>query len=169
MTCCFFDTSALQHRYITGPYSRRVRRIVSDRRGDSFIADVTILEIASTLARKCRKNNWDKRRYDSLDMDFWSDLANRRLKVRETTRSEIMRARHLIRFAGVVRRREIGSADALISATCLDLALEKKQRITFFTSDWTLYSILRDLDAFRSTLALRYLGLGRGGIPTETG
>jgi len=169
VTCYFFDTAALQHRYVDGPYSKRVRRIISDRRWDSFIADVTILEIASALARKCRKRNWNRRKYDALDMEFWKDVADRRLRIRETTQRDILRARHLIRFAGVVGRREMGSADALIGACCLDLALERRERVAFYTSDWTLYTILRDLDAFRSTLVLRYVGQGKAGIPTETG
>lgn len=169
MACHFFDTAALQHLYVDGPYSQRVRRIASDQRRDNFIADVTVLEIASALARRCRAQNWDKRRYDALDMRFWEDVADGRVRVRDVTQQDTMRARHLIRFAGVVRRRNIGSVDALIATCCLDLALERRERIAFYTGDWTLYAILREIDAFRSALALRFLGPGRGGIPTETG
>lgn len=169
MACHFFDTAALQHVYVDGPYSQRVRRIISDRRGDNFIADVTVVEIASALARRCRAQNWDERRYDGFDMGFWGDVADGRVRVRGVTHQDTMRARHLIRFAGVVRRRNMGSTDALIAACCLDLALERRERIAFYTEDWTLYTILRDIDAFRSVLALRFLGPGKGGIPTESG
>jgi len=169
VACCFFDTAALQHRYVDGPYSRRVRKIISDGRVEKFIAEVTILEIASALARRCRAQRWDERAYDALDLGFWRDIADRRLRVREVTQQDTVRARHLIRFAGVVRRRDIGSTDALIATCCLDLALERGERVAFYTSDWTLYTILRDIGAFRSALALRFLGHGRGGIPTRTG
>jgi len=155
--CFFFDTAALQHRYVEGPYSRTVRKIVSDRRWDTFIAEITVLEMASALARRCRKQNWPESRYDVLDMRFLRDIADHRLRVRRITRRDILRARHLIRFAGMLRRRNISSADALIATCCLALALERKERVAFYTSDKSLYSILQEIDAFRSALALRLL------------
>lgn len=85
------------------------------------------------------------------------DVAQGRLIVRSVEASHLLRARHLIRYAGVLKRRRMGSADAVIAACCLDLALELKQEIIFYIHDKTLYTILQDINAFTSALNLRYI------------
>ncbi len=153
----FFDTSALQHRYVSGPHTRRVRRIISDQRCECYIADWTVLEIASGLAKRCRAGNLTIQSYDAMDTRFFEDLAGGRLKVRESTPQEIRRARDLLRFAGVIKRRRLTSGDALIAVSCLDLALERKCRVNFYMSDNPLYNILQDIGAFTSALSLCHL------------
>jgi hypothetical protein len=74
----------------------------------------------------------------------------------------------LLRFAGIVKRRNLGSADALIASCCLDLAHELRKRVLFYTADWTLYSTLREVDAFRSAMTLQYILPPRAGIPART-
>jgi len=88
--------------------------------------------------------------------------------VRTVTQLDLLRVRHLLRFAGVLKKKKLKSADAVISECCRELALEKRRRIVFYVADWKLYAILRDIDAFRSTLKLRFLGEGKGSIPPET-
>jgi hypothetical protein len=158
MPVYFFDTSALKHRYFDGPYSKRIRRIISTGSNECFIADITILEIASALGGKCREGNLRYQRYDQADGRFWKDIAEGNLVVRNTSQREVMRARNLLRFAGVLRRRNLGSADALIAVSCLELALERKEEIIFYTSDWTQYDVLRQIDAFNAALTLRLAG-----------
>jgi hypothetical protein len=158
MPVYFFDTSALQHRYIDGPYSKRIRRIISTGSNECFIADITILEIASGLGRRCRQGNLRYQRYDQADDRFWNDIAEGKLIVHKTTQREVMRARNLLRFAGVLKRRNLGSADALIAVSCLELALERREQIIFYTSDWTQYDVLRQIDAFNAALTLRLAG-----------
>jgi hypothetical protein len=51
----------------------------------------------------------------------------------------------------------MGSWDALIETCSIDLAHELKERIQFFTADWTLYTSLRQIDAFTSSMSLHYL------------
>jgi hypothetical protein len=46
--------------------------------------------------------------------------------------------------------------------------MEKGERLVFYTADWKLYAILRDIQAYKSTMKLRYLGPGKGGIPPQT-
>ncbi|HKO61583.1 MAG TPA: type II toxin-antitoxin system VapC family toxin [Pyrinomonadaceae bacterium] len=158
MPIYFFDTSALQHRYIDGPYSKRIRRIISTGSNECFIADITVLEIASGLGRRCRQGNLRYQRYDQADDRFWKDVADGNLIVRATTQRDVMRARTLLRFAGVLRRRNLGSSDALIAVTCLELALERQKPIIFYTSDWTQFDVLRQIDAFNAVLTLRLAG-----------
>ena len=70
----FFDTSALQHRYIDGPKARGIRRIISLTRNSCHISDVTVLEIASAIGRHCRRSRLAIREYVRLDQEFWKDV-----------------------------------------------------------------------------------------------
>lgn len=158
MPVYFFDTSALQHRYMDGPYSKRIRKIISTSGNECFIADVTVLEISSALANRCRQGQLRYERYDQADDRFWGDIATGRLDIRDTTQRDVIRARNLLRYAGVLKRRRLKSVDALIAVTCLELALERRERIIFYTSDWTLYDILRQIEAFSAALKLRLAG-----------
>lgn len=157
MPIYFLDTSALQHRYVPGDFSRLVRRVISDGRWNCYIADVTILEMWSTLGINCRKRGWGLKEFDAMVHRFWEDLATGHLKVRTTSKRDVVRAGHLIRFAGVLKGRHLKSADALIAVCCLTLAQEKKQKVVFFLQDRKLYKTLLDVNAFQSALELRYL------------
>lgn len=159
MPTYFFDTSALQHRYFDGIYSKRVRRIISSAKNDCFIADLTVLEIASTIGNRCRQGNLRNERYDQADKKFWTDIASKKLTTRLTTSREVIRARELLRFAGIIKRRRLGSADALIAVCALELALELKEKVIFYTGDWTLYDTIREIDAYNIPLILRFLGI----------
>lgn len=158
MPIYFLDTSALQYRYVPGNFSRRIRRLVSDGRSPCYIADVTVLEISSALGTQCRKRGWVVKKFDTMDSSFLADVASGRLKVCTTTKRDVLKARDLIRFAGVVKQKSLKSADALIAVCCLELALEKKQKIIFYLEDRKLYSTLRVIGAYRSALKLRHLG-----------
>ena len=161
MPTYFFDTSALQHRYVDSTYSKVVRRIISNKKYDCFIADITVLEIASALATRCRGGSLTNKQYDLADQKFWTDIASEKLKTRATTHREVLRARNLIRFAGVIKQRKLSSNDALIAVCALELALELKEKVILYTSDWGLYDISRGLDAYKSALKLRFLGTPR--------
>lgn len=169
MPICFLDTSALQHCYLSGPQSRRMRRLLSDRRFERHVADLTVVEIASTLARHCRTAGRGVRDYDSMDRRFFRQVAEGGLHVRQIGQRDILRARNLLRFAGVIKGKNLRSGDALIASCCLALAQERKTKVAFYTSDWTLYRILRDINAFRSAMCLRYVGNPRDpAIPAST-
>jgi predicted nucleic acid-binding protein len=155
MPTYFFDTSALQHRYIDNANSRSIRRIISDKRIVCYIADWTIVEMASALAHRCRQAAMSFRQFDQMESNFFRDVADGRLRVRITSSRDFTRARDLLRYAGIIKRRRLSSGDALIAACCLDLAYQEKQKITFCTSDGTLHSILTDITAFNSALHLR--------------
>jgi hypothetical protein len=159
----FFDTSALQHRYVTGQHSRRVRQLLGRADARSRIADSTILEMASALATRCRGNGWGLKSFDRLHHQFLDDIANEVFVVRTAGMREVQRAVHLIRFAGVVKKKGLKSADALIATGALEYALEVQQTVNFYTSDWALYTCLRDLNAFRTTMNLFLVGSTRDG------
>lgn len=157
MRIYFFDTSALQYRYVQGTFTRLIRRLISDRRSSCYIADVTVLEISGALAKTCRREGWDVVKFDTFNDRFWADLAARRLKVCTTANRDLLRAKDLIRFAGVAKRKNLGSADALIAVCCLELALEKGEKVTFYLEDRKLYGTLKDVNAFQAGLKLRLL------------
>lgn len=159
----FFDTSALQHRYVNGIHSRRVRLLLGKTSAESRIADSTVLEMASTLAQRCRSHGWGLTTFDRLHYHFLDDIANEVLTVRTAGMKEVQRAVHLIRFAGVVKKRGLKTTDALIAAGALEYALEVQRTINFYTSDWPLYVCLRDLNAFRTTMNLFLVGSTKDG------
>lgn len=154
----FFDTSALQHRYIDGAKSRGIRKTISDPRNACFISTATILEIASAFGTQCRRHSLSRVDYRRWDQWFWSDVRSGLLKFREPSQREYTRALHLIAYAGIDLRRRISSFDALIAASCLELAIERSARVRFCLADWTLYDIVRNVSAYRSTISFRFVG-----------
>jgi hypothetical protein len=100
-------------------------------------------------------------RYAELDRLFWQDIYDRRLHVRDVTQRDVLRARHLLRYAGVQKGRQIKSADALIAASCLEFALETGGDVSFCLEDWKLYHVVRDIEAFKSVLRFKYIGIDK--------
>jgi predicted nucleic acid-binding protein len=154
----FFDTSALQHRYLDGPKARGVRRIISSSKNSCYIADLSILEISSALAKHCRKNSLTLSHYGRLDQAFWRDVHERRILIRHTGQREYLKARNLLRYAGVEKSKNIKSADALIAASCLEFALETQESVTFCLEDGPLYKVLRDVSAYKKVLRFHFIG-----------
>jgi hypothetical protein len=96
-----------------------------------------------------------------LEKLFIKDIELGKIQVREVKMRDVEHARHLIRYAGVVRGQHIRTGDALISACCREFALERKEQIVFLTHDWKLYSTLKSISAFTATLKLRFLDPSR--------
>lgn len=157
MPILFFDTCALKHRYVSTNHSRVVRRAISDRRNECHISELTVLEIGSALGSHCRGAGLGLDDFDRFDRRFFKDVAAGLLRVRSIARRDLRRARHLLRFAGVVRARNITSGDALIAITGLELALERNERVTFWTADRRLHAVVASLDAFTKVLNFRFL------------
>src|SRR5689334_687735 len=110
-TYCF-DTSALKHRYTGHKLSRRVSRIVSDKRWDVFVVEPTMLETVSALGDVSREKSWGVKRFDFMRLAFLDDIAHGRIKVRQVKIRDVRRAMHLIRYAGVVLQRHLRTNDA---------------------------------------------------------
>ena len=163
MAIRFFDTSVLQHRYIDGEHSQRVRQIVSDTRQSCFIAEPTVLEIASAIGKRCRKGMLRKERYDRANVLFFQDLATKRLSVQKAGKREVIRARDLLRHAGLVKRRNLSGWDALVAVCARECALSAGEKLTLYTCDWTLFDILRKIDSYSKVLDLRYFGEPKNG------
>lgn len=157
----FFDTSALQHRYIDGPKSRGIRRTITDARNRCYISDLTILEIASAFGTHCRRNKLSVTTYAKLDQTFWKDIYQDKLLVRNATQRDFLRARQLLRYAGVEKGKNIKSADALIAASCLEFALETRADVTFCLEDWPLYHVIRGVNAYNRVLDFRFIGVDK--------
>jgi hypothetical protein len=168
MPTCFFDTCALVPRYQTGRFTYRINRIFAGR-SDIVVAEITMVEIFSAFASVCRTKNLPDWRFEQMTAAFLDDIADGRIQVRHFSRPDMLRAGHLLRLAGVVNRRDLGSSDALVAVSCRQLALEIRERVTFYTKDWTLYSTLYQINAYRSALRMRFLGRGRGGVPAASG
>jgi hypothetical protein len=128
-----------------------------------------MVEMASAMARRCRQGALTVKDFDSMSAAFIKDVADGRVQVRNMNKRDMRRARDLIRYAGMIRRRNLGSGDAIIATCCLDLALERREKLIFYTSDWGLFDTLRTINAFTSALTIQFLGVPRvAGVPTRT-
>jgi hypothetical protein len=164
MPACFFDTSALGPRYRIGKFTYRVNQVFGGPK-EIFIAEITTVEIVSAFGSICRELNLPESQFEQMNATFFDDVAAGRIQIRPITRSDMLRARHLLGLAGIVNRRNLGSSDALVAVSCRELAFENGERVMFYTKDWTLYSTLYQINAYRSALKMRFLGRGRGTIP----
>ena len=158
---CFFDTSALQHRYITTDNSQNIESVISDSRNECFISNVSILEIASTFGTYCRRNKLRLEEYRRLDRLFWADVRSGALKLRDPRWREYRKALHLLEYAGAFRRRKITSFDALIAASCLELALERSTTVNFYVEDRGLYNVTSQLAAYNSVIDFHFMGTSK--------
>jgi hypothetical protein len=163
MPACFFDTCALIPRYRQGSYTHRVNRIFKGKR-PILVCEITVLEIASTFAKICRDKHLRDEEYTRMQCEFFRDISSGRVTVRKLESPDLLRAIHLINFAGVLRRCGLKSADAAVAASCRQAALERRERLTFYTMDWKLFRALYECNAYRSAISLRYLGRGKDGI-----
>lgn len=157
---CFLDTSALQYRYLHQGTAKAqsFRRKTSDKRNSCFISTITILEIARTFGNHCRKNNLPRSQYRRLDNEFWTDVQSGLLQLREPSKRDYRKALHLLEYAGAGLYRNLGSADALIAASCLEFALENATPVTFCLDDWTLFSITSQLPSYTAAIKFHYIG-----------
>ena len=88
---------------------------------------------------------------------FFLDVASGRVRVRSVTQRDFQNARHLIRFAKVIQKRHLKSADAIIAESCRDLAYELGSPTTFWLCDEKLYKTLSGLSAYSSAVKLRFV------------
>jgi hypothetical protein len=125
--------------------------------------------MSSTLAKACRTHHLPVADFYAKRGAFESDIASGLLKVRVVKAIDLRNARDLLGDAAVVNRRNLQSADAIIAASCRELSHSLGRRVIFYTKDWTQYSSVFEIQAYRSALKLRYLGRGKGGVPARTG
>src|SRR5216684_1486318 len=130
MPAYFFDTSALKHRYVKTPISARIKRAISDARHDVYVSELTIVELGTAFADDCSARGVGHAEYDRLYRRFFRDLAKKRIHIRSVTQRDFQNARHLLRFAKVIHRRHLKSADAIISESCRELAYELNAPVT---------------------------------------
>ena len=86
----------------------------------------------------------------------------------ETGKREYLRARNLLRFAGVKKKRRISSADALIAGACLEFALQKSEPVTFCLEDWNLFDVLRETSAYKRVLRFHFIGVDKSRSVKQT-
>jgi hypothetical protein len=153
----FFDTSGLQYRYFSGKHSRGVRRIISDVRNECYISELTVLEVQSTIGKRCRGANLPLTEFARLEKSFWRDVHERRLLIRPVQKQALMRARSLLRLATELNRK-MTSADSVVASSAMELAFERGQKVTLCLEDWGLYDVTRGIRSYQSVLRFKYLG-----------
>jgi len=157
MSAYFFDTSALKHRYVKSGISAKIKRAISDTRHEIYISELTIVELATAFADDCIARAVGHGDYDRMYRKFFRDVAKRRVRVRNITQRDFQNARHLLRFAKVIQRKHLRSADAIIAESCRELAYELNSPIIFYLCDEKLYKTLNSLNAYASAVKLRFV------------
>lgn len=157
MPAYFFDTCALKHKYIKTRISSRISRIVSNRRYEIYVSELTVVELGSAFAHYCFTQGKGHEEYDRMYRKFFRDVARKRIVVRDITKRDLENARHLLRFARVIQRRNLGSADAIVAETCRDLSYELGKQVSFYTCDKKLHSTLSATGAYKTAVRLRYM------------
>ena len=113
MVVYFFDSSALAKQYIDEPGSRWVQRVLSQF-PLTVIAEITIVEVTSALARRWRTGEITAEEYQFAKRVFLQDVRWHR--VISARRSTVVRAIDLI------DRHPLRAYDALQLATALEVA-----------------------------------------------
>lgn len=152
----FFDTSGLQHVYLNTSESRGIRRTVTDGRNTCFIAEATILEIASTFGRHCRTKQLSSAHFRAMDQKFWKHVESRKLQVHRSGQREFQKARHLFEYSVEINRK-VSTMDALIAASALECALKHSKKVCLCVEDRGLYNLLKDLPAYKAALTFRFV------------
>ena len=129
-----------------------------------MVSEFTTVEIFSAFGTHCRKNKYPLSKYKKMEQAFWQDVAEGRIMIKEASYQDFQRARHLLQHAGVDKSRKITSADAIIAAVALGLALEQAEVVTFCVEDWPLYSIIREIKAYTSVLAFKFIGVEKAPV-----
>jgi hypothetical protein len=154
----FFDSCGLQHRYVHSEYSEHVDEVIANAPDACYIAEWSILEMSSAIANRVRQGSLSVLEFDKLNNLFLGDVASGRLQVLNMSAKHYRRARDLVRYAGVVRGWKLQSGDAMIATVAQGLAIDRREKVTFHTSDWKLFYILRGINAFTTRLDLVFLG-----------
>jgi len=169
MKAFFFDTSALVSRYCADNATNRINRILAKGDSQFYISELTLIEMSSSLAQIRRRQHLGVAEFQRMRNLFEDDIASGLLRVRTITQGDLLNARDLLEDAAVLKNCDLRSADAIIAASCRELAHALKSRICFYTKDWKQYSSVYHVYAYRSALKLRFIGKGKGGIPARSG
>lgn len=123
----------------------------------TYISGLTVVELASGFADFCRDNGLGQKQFDAMYRSFFRDIATKQILVRDSTRRDFEKARHLLRFARVIQRLHLRSADAIIAESCRELSYEKQERVVFYLCDKKLHKTLSAIAAYKSAVELRYI------------
>jgi rRNA maturation endonuclease Nob1 len=170
MPLYLFDTCALKYRYLDQSPSatippaqfkairRRIRLAISHPKSRCFIAENTMFELSSALGGALRgRVTWKTEQFDRMMNMFLHDVATERLIVRKPDTREFRRIRHLLRYVGVIKRRNLSSLDAIVASAAVELAYEHKEKVTIYTGDKGLHSVVTDVEPFKSVLVSRFI------------
>lgn len=153
-----FDTSALKWAYIRpSKFHRRCRYILTRLRGQVYVAEITILELASALGHQVRGGRMSVLQYATASQRFFKDIADGRIEIRPFPSSEYIPCRDLLTLVGINARRNLESQDGIVAYTARRLAIERKTQVKLLTSDKKLAGVIRELDLFAGLVLSEYL------------
>lgn len=131
MTALYFDTSALVKRYLSELGSAWVQSMCDPQAGNVIsVCDLTLVEFASTIARRVREGTVSQRDTDILTERFITDFKRQYLSI--SLESRVMIAAHDQVLGSPVPLR---SLDAIQLACAIEARLMLDEPITFVTAD----------------------------------
>jgi predicted nucleic acid-binding protein len=154
----FLDTSALKWAYISGAkHCRRCRLILTRLKGQVYIAEISILELASALGHQVRGGRMSRAVYTKATHRFFQDIAEGKLEVRPFPSSQYIPCRDLLTLVGIDAKRNLESQDGIVAYTARRLAIERRAKVKLLTSDKKLAGVIRDIDVFSNLVVAEYL------------
>jgi hypothetical protein len=140
VTCYLLDTSALIKRYHPEIGSQRVDELFETPEARRFIADLAVIELHSTLAKKVRTGEMDKRQFDHALAQFSNDYNERLfwvIRIGDALKEKAIQL--LLKHAP---SRALYTLDALHLAVAIGLQKERGP-IHFITADERLGKIAK--------------------------
>jgi predicted nucleic acid-binding protein len=152
------DTSTVKWAYVDGAkLTQRCRYLLSRAKGRIYVAEITLLEVASALASMVRDKKITAAQFAAADRRFWRDVADGKLIVVSLPSSELIACRELLILVGITAGRNIRTQDAMVAYTARRVALEKRQVVTLLTCDKKLANVVKTTAAFARLVKARYL------------
>ncbi len=127
----FIDTSALVKPYLREFGDDTVRTVLKNGVREIFISNHVALEVAATFAYKLRNGTVDRRTYNRIRREFFTDLP-REFQVVDVDESTVQRA---IDLADIYHVQGVGSIDLIHVATAERLGVAKGRTPTIVCAD----------------------------------
>lgn len=108
------------------------------------------------MAVSFRENHIDHPTYKRNELALMKDVADSKLEISPMIRS-IERARYLIEYVGVIKKRALRTGDSIQLVTALEMSSLAKDIVVFVTCDVRLSRIVNEVDVFQLQLRPLFL------------
>jgi predicted nucleic acid-binding protein len=152
------DTSSLKWAYLDGfKLTRRCRNRITRDAGSLYIAEITTVEIVSSLASLHRTGDISVATAVRANLRFMEDLEKGRLLVEPLSTAGLIACRDLLAAVGLRAARGLKTQDAMVAQTARSLAYRTGAEVELITSDHKLAQVVGQLSAFQGLVRPKFL------------